>query len=175
MAAVQRIKQGVRALAAFTQPVERELAADYLNDAQLALFDRMKRSEQLHSLNVLRSLQVQPEGEPSDSLAVAALLHDVGKIRGPLAIWQKSLAVLVRAFAPGVFTAWSQGDGSRSWEMACVVAEQHPAWSAELVAETGADETTLWLIRHHAESPANWRDHPDMALLERLRRADDEN
>src|SRR5215213_6736056 len=97
--AIQRLRQGIRALFAFTQPVDFDLAASYLTPAEMALFRQMRRSEQLHSLNVLRTVLAESAAAQQfvpPELAVAALLHDVGKSRYPLAVWQKTIAVLVR-------------------------------------------------------------------------------
>ena len=167
------MRQGTRALLAFTRPVDLQLAATYLNPEQMTLFKRLNRGEQLHSLNVLRD--VLDQGETPHSLAVAALLHDVGKTRYPIAIWQKTLIVLIRAFVPQLFDNWSAGSPENYWQRAFVVSVQHPAWSAELVEPTGTEETAVWLIRHHADSLANWQNHPYYALLCRLRAADDKN
>jgi hypothetical protein len=174
MAAVQRFRQGIRALMAFTQVLDDSIVRHYLSPAQMALFDQMSRAEQLHSINVLKHILAQDNHTPHD-LAVAALLHDVGKIRYPLAIWQKSLGVVVRKFLPGRFTAWSQDDGSTRWKRAFVVITQHPAWGAALVAPTGANERILWLISHHADTLKDWQHHPYAALLRRLKWADDAN
>jgi hypothetical protein len=173
MAAAQRFRQGIRGLLAFTHTVDYDLAALYLNNRQLDLFRRMSRSEQLHSLNVLRTLL--DDGGVPDDLAVAALLHDVGKVRYPLAIWQKTLAVILRAVAPRLFDRWGQREAANPWQRACVVQLQHPAWSAELAAQAGASESALWLIAHHADSPAIWQNHPNVHLLKRLQGADDAN
>jgi len=173
MIATHRLRQGLRALFAFTQSVDLDLAAQYLSSAQMSLFQRMNRSERLHSLNVLRD--VLKSGQTPHDLAVAALLHDVGKIRYPLAIWQKTLAVLVRAFSPEVFQEWSQKNPDNLLYRAFVVSEQHPIWSSALVRETGASERTIWLIEHHADEAAVWQDHPHHTLLVRLKAADDNN
>src|SRR5690606_27724351 len=98
MTAVYRFRQGIRSLLAFSQTVELPLAAEYLSPELLALFQKMRRSEQLHSLNVLR--EVLADGTTPHDLAVAALLHDVGKSRYPMRTWQKTLAVLTRAISP---------------------------------------------------------------------------
>ena len=174
MAAIQRIRQGVRALFAFNQEADIPLAEHYLTEAQLALFKRMKHSEQLHSLNVLRDVLAQADNTPDD-LAAAALLHDCGKIRYPLAIWQKTLAVLMRAGSVSLYRRMSKGNPHNPFKRACVVAEQHPAWSGELVIETGASERAIWLITHHADSLAQWTSHPHSKLLKRLKDADDAN
>jgi hypothetical protein len=166
--------QGLSALFAFAQPIDESPAESHLSPGQMALFKRLNRGERLHSLHVLRDVMAQEESTPHD-LVVAALLHDVGKIRYSLAVWQKTLAVLLKRFAPSVYHRWSKESPSRSWRIACVVAEHHPAWGAELVAETGATECALWLIEHHADPITRWSDHPYGTLLHRLQQADNEN
>lgn len=174
MTALYRIQQGVRALLAFSQPIDEALAANHLPPPLLHIFQQMRRAEQLHSLNVLRSVLAQETHTPHE-LAIAALLHDVGKSLYPFPTWQKSLVVLVRAFLPQLFKLLSQGDANNFWQRPFVVNVQHPTWSANMMAQAGANETTLWLVEHHAESPEQWTNHPNVHLLKRLKRADDAN
>lgn len=167
------MRQGLRALTAFARPVDLALASRFLDAAQLALFQQMKRSEQQHSLAVLRTLMA--DGDDSHDLAVAALLHDVGKTRYPLAVWMKTATVLLKAFLPRLARRWADGN-PRNWlQRGLVVSKHHPVWSAELVAQTGASEQTLWLIRNHQSRAAAFVSHPDGPLLQRLQRADDAN
>jgi hypothetical protein len=173
--AIHRLRQGIGALTAFSQPVDYSLAQRYLSPEQLTLFRRMRRSEQLHSLRVLRSVMAQNDSPPELALTVAALLHVVGKIRYPLAIWQKTTAVLVRAFAPAIFRRLSAGDPRRLWIRPFAVYVHHPAWSAELLAQNGASPAAIWLVAHHQDTAENWRDHELYPLLKRLQRADDAN
>jgi hypothetical protein len=168
-----RIKQGLSSLFAFTRPVDFDLAGRYLTPPQMALFRRFKHGEQLHSLNVLRTILAQ--GETPHDLAVAALLHDIGKIRSPLNTFQKTLIVLTRAFTPHLFTRWTAAEYTDFWRRPFVVSVYHPKWSAELVAETGASETALWLIAHHQDNDSQWLQHRDLSLLKRLQSADDSN
>ncbi|MGQ9887339.1 MAG: HD domain-containing protein [Aggregatilineales bacterium] len=174
MSATQRVRQGVRALLNAAQPVDRKLAAAYLTPAQLALFDRLRRSEQLHSLNVLRAVLAQ-EQAPHD-LAVAALLHDVGKARYPFPAWQKTLVVLARAAFPRRYARWAAADAdSNRWARPFAISMQHPVWGAELAAAAGASPRAVWLIAHHADPLAAHAGHPYAPLLARLQRADDAN
>ncbi len=173
MAATQRLRQGIRALLAFSQPVDNTLAAEYLSPALMTCFRSMRRSEQLHSLNVLRDTLAQ--GSTPSDLAIAALLHDVGKSRYPFPTWQKTLVVLVRTFTPDIFQRLSLGDENIYWQRPFVLSEQHPAWSAEMIAAAGAPERAVWLVAHHADSLAQWANHADVHLLERLKQADDAN
>lgn len=174
MSAVQRLRQGVRAVFAFAQTPDYALAEQFLSPEQRDLFLRLKRSEQLHSLRVLRDVLAQEPDTPDD-LALAALLHDTGKTRYPMGVWQKTLAVLTRKFAPTVYARWSRCDAKDPLPRGCVVAENHPAWSAELVAATGASQRALWLIEHHADPAERWSDNPHFHLLKRLKQADDAN
>jgi predicted HD phosphohydrolase len=168
-----RFQQGLRSLFAFTRSVDYSLAERYLTPAQMALFCRFKRSEQLHSLNVLRAVLAQ--GDTPPDLAVAALLHDIGKTRSPLNTFDKTLIVLVRRFVPRLFARWTAAEYTDVWRRRFVVSIYHPKWSAELVAPTNPSETALWLIAHHQDDPQQWTRHPHVTLLQRLQAADNSN
>ncbi|MEP7290854.1 MAG: HD domain-containing protein [Chloroflexota bacterium] len=176
--AIQRLRQGLRALFAFSRPVDLALAEKFLTPEQLALFRRMRRGEQLHSLNVLRTVVAQ-SSEVSvttpPELATAALLHDVGKSRYPLRLWQKTIAVLVRAFAPATFKRLSKGDPRRMIQRPFVVYVRHPVWSAELLAECNASPAAIWLVAHHANDADKLPVSDLIPLLKRLQHADDAN
>jgi len=175
-----RLRQGVRALLADFRPVDEALAARTLDAPQLALFQRMTRSEQLHSLNVLRDLLAQEAHTPHD-LAQAALLHDVGKSRCPLSVAQRSLAVAVASLWPALDARWRAYDEATDpppdalpwWRAGSVVRYHHPAWGAQLAQDVGLSERALWLIAHHAQAVPP--QHPHAALLRRLQQADDAN
>lgn len=173
MTAAYRIRQGLQAIFAFAQPVELPLAAQYLTPELLSLFSQMRHNEQLHSLNVLRD--VLATGTTPPDLAVAALLHDVGKSRYPLRTWQKTLVVIARKFTPKLFERWSKGNPANLWMRPFVVYIEHPTWSAEMIAVAGASETAIWLVAHHQEAASRWSSHALASLLQRLQQADDVN
>lgn len=172
-AAVQRIKQGMRALFAFAQPVDETLAARYLDAAEYVLFLRLTRGEQLHSLNVLRDVLAQ--GVTSRELAAAALLHDIGKVQYAMSVFQKTLPVIVRVVAPSLFDWLSQRNPSHPLALPFVVNVQHPAWGAALLAPLGTAEQVLWLVAHHADDASLWATHPYYESLVRLQQADNAN
>lgn len=166
-----RLKQGVRALAAFSRPVPVERAAALLTAEQLAVFQRMVRSEQLHSLAVLESACAAD----SIVLAQAALLHDAGKSCYPVRLWQRALPVLVAAISKPLLLRLSARDPRRLWSRGFAVYVHHPEWGAELAAAAGSSDEVIWLVRHHADSADQWRAHPLYPLLLRLQAADDAN
>lgn len=173
-----RLRQGARSLLADWRPVDLDLAARYLTPELLALFKTMSRGEQLHSLNVLRTVQQHSQradlAVPHD-LAVAALLHDVGKSRCRLNTAEKTLGVMVRMLLPAQARRWGESQHlNHRWRRIFMVYWQHPGWSAALV-QGKVSERALWLIEHHADSAQRWMDHPDCDLLIRLQAADDWN
>jgi len=96
---IYRIRQFWLAASAPTLTSERlGLAQAVLNPLQMALFRQMQASEQVHSLQVLKTLQEQGENHPD--LMTAALLHDIGKIRYPLRLWERVFIVLGDSFMP---------------------------------------------------------------------------
>ncbi len=172
MSAAGRLRQGLRALTAWARPVDFALAAAVLSPAEMALFRRLRRGEQLHSLRVLRA--VQAAGETDPALLTAALLHDVGKTVGPFTLPERVLVVLVRKFAPGAFTRWGAVE-PRGWRRPFAISICHPVWSAELLAAAGSSPLAVELARRHADPlPETPRDETER-LLAVLRRADDAN
>jgi len=146
--AAHRLRQGLHALTAFARPLDEAEAAAVLPLPLLGLFRRMRRSEQQHSLRVLRVLQAQGHTHPD--LLAAALLHDVGKSRYPLTIFGRVMVVLARAAWPRQAAVWGAGE-PRGWRRPFVIAQQHPIWSAEDVAAAGASPLVAALVRRHQE------------------------
>lgn len=175
-AAVYRLGQGLRALASLLLPlpVDTALAEQYLTPEEFALFRRLKRSEQQHSLRVLRTVLAQANETPL-ALVSAALLHDVGKIRYPVGLFGKTLPVLVKVVSPERVTRWSHGDPAKLLIRPFVTYCHHPAYSGELLQAAGSHPDVVWLAAHHADTPDCWGGHPLLPLLIRLQAADDKS
>jgi hypothetical protein len=160
-AAQRRLNQGLRALIAFARPPDLAEARDVLGPRLTALFRQMRLSEQNHCLRVMCALQAQGYNHPD--LLVAALLHDVGKTRYPLTLFGRTLAVLAEAIAPRLAQRLSQGE-PHGLRRALVVAERHPQWGAEMLAEVGASPLAVALTRRHQERLS----HPPQSEEERF-------
>ncbi len=173
MTARTRLQQGLRALFSWSQPVDLALAEAVLSPAQMALFRRLRRSEQLHSLNVLRALQAAGESDPD--LLAAALLHDVGKTIAPFSLPERVLVVLVGRLAPGLLARLGREAEPRGWRRPFAISVRHPEWSARLLAEAGSSARAIELARRHQEAiPDPPRTEIERLLLA-LQRADDRN
>jgi len=147
-----------------------EIGVD-LNPAELALFLKMSASDQQHALRVYHLLQAV--GQTDRELLRAALLHDVGKTRTKLTVWDRSLAVVGQAFVPGKAREWGAGDGA-GWKRAFVVREQHAAWGADLAKRAGSAAEVIELILRHQDTLMANGDELDERLM-LLQWADDQN
>lgn len=174
MRILYRVRQFRAALAGAPNPDDLAAIQTVLAPALMDLFLQMQASEQAHSLQVYDRL-LQHGAQDSD-LLVAALLHDIGKTRFPLRIWERVVIVLAKAFVPRWVKRWGQGQ-ARGWRRAFVVAEQHTKWGAEMAAIAGASPVTVRLIRRHQDllpqstNPDNREDH----FLKQLQQFDDES
>ena len=160
-----RARQFWQALTAVPAAENLERARQVLSPQLMALFLNQTASEQVHSLNVF--LQLYDQGERSADLLSAALLHDIGKSRYPLRIWEKVVVVIGRTLAPRQTELWGQAE-PRGWKRPFVVAGQHAAWGAELAAAGGASPSTVELILRHHDPVAGASIHLQDQLLRQL-------
>lgn len=171
--AAYRVRQFWRAWRARPSAENLEHACRLLSPAEYALFLRLQPGEQAHSLRVL--VQLEQHGEADPNLLAAALLHDVGKIRYPLHLWERVLIVLAHLLLPEHSRRWGQNlaNVKPGWRKAFLVAEQHPTWGAELAAQAGSSERTVALIRRHQQPVDSPNPQGDDLLLTKLQAVDD--
>lgn len=173
-----RLRQGVQALVWRFRPVDLGEVAEILPPPLLALFMRMRRSEQHHCLAVMRRLRRQ--GYSDRNLLTAALLHDVGKSRCKYTFLERGLVVVVSRLLPRRAERWGQFDGSdwedlQSWRRPFIVARQHPTWSAEDMLSAGASPMAVALACRHDEALDGTPQNDEDRLLLLLQMADGES
>lgn len=172
-----RVRQFWAGLLASVQAVDETPAAALLAPDALTLFRRMPLDARRHSLRVLQTLEAEAP-VPVD-LAVAALLHDVGKVAAReagayLGLWLRGPMVLTEAVAPGLLVRLADARPSPSLRYALYVQLHHPEIGAAWARAAGASDLTCWLIAEH-QNKARCTDTPEAALLVRLQAADDQN
>lgn len=172
MGLVYRAGQFFQALAARPRSQDRALAQAHLPPTLRPLFEAMSPADQAHGLRVLRALLRQGEDHPD--LLAAALLHDVGKSRVPLRLWERVVVVLAEALLPGASARWGHGR-PQGWRRPFVVAQQHPRWGAEMLAAAGASALLQELVRRHQERLDRPPTGPTEVLLNKLQQADSRN
>jgi hypothetical protein len=172
---VYRVRQFFGALTArIEEEDERELTR-LLTPAQRKLFRHMARNDQRHSIDVCATLR--QAGEVNPDLLAAALLHDAGKASGRIWLWQRTLIVLLRRWAPGVLDWLARGSSEAAvswWRRGFVVNGLHPDLGARWAAEAGCSPTTVALIRRHQE-PLKTIENEQDRLLAALQWADGVN
>ncbi|HAJ35763.1 MAG TPA: hypothetical protein DCL15_08730 [Chloroflexi bacterium] len=177
-----RLSQFGTGLLAGVQEVDETPAVTLLSADALALFRRMPRDARRHSLRVLQTMEAAAP-VPAE-LAVAALLHDVGKVAAReagayLGLWLRGPMVLAEAIAPKLLTQLATAQPSRSLRYAIYVQLHHPEIGAAWARAVGASDLTCWLIAEHqnkarrADTPE--ADTPEAVLLARLQAADDQS
>jgi hypothetical protein len=167
-----RLWQFWKLLSRRISPDETAEVRGWLAPPLFEVFSRLNPSEQHHAYQVRRTLMACGVEDPD--LLTAALLHDAGKSRMPLAIWEKAAIVLGGRLAPAATGAWGRrGEPVTWWTRPFVNARQHPAWGADLAAAAGAPPAVVALIRRHQDKIGP--DDPLYARLSALQSADDSN
>ena len=166
-----RVRQFRYALVLRVNAEDMQAAQNLLSPSLYKLFKQMPAVEQAHALQVYRQLAAQGHTEPH--LLTAALLHDVGKSRFPLRLWERVWAVLVQAFAPRLAADWQLGEPA-GLKRALVVAYCHPGWGAQMAKEQGADQQVVEIIRRHQEKQAQVSMDETGRLLAALQAVDDQ-
>lgn len=174
---LQRVKQFLSAITARISKDDAAFVRQELTAAEQVLFWRMNLPDQRHALNVAYTASKMTQSWPqadSKLLLTAALLHDVGKVKGDVSTWDKIIAVLAAGIAPNWAQRWGRlGRGSKldNLRHAFYIYFNHAFRSAELLRTAGTDQRVIDIVSKHHKAPTN----SDSLELVLLRQADDLN
>ncbi len=138
----------------------------------LELYRHMPRADRAHGLRTYRLLAA---GGYPEELLIAGLLHDVGKSRSGIHLWDRVLFVLADRLAPGWLGALSREQRTARLAVGLVALRDHAEVGAALVTAAGGSPNTARLIRyHHANTTSLAWPSADLALLKALQAADEQ-
>lgn len=164
----QRLYRGVEGLVAPSRKVDDRPALAVLNVNTLPLYLRLSKPDRAHSLRVLAWLRGHGHTDPD--LLAAALLHDCGKAAAHIAVWQRTLKVLLKRLNPSRWRALSRPALRTSRRYPFYVLRHHPDIGADWAQQAGCTPTLVWLIRFHEVDPDPA--DPRYALMRGLQDAD---
>ena len=156
---------------ALPEPAQHKVES-ILSTSEWELFQRFSPGDQRHGYQVYRTLCAA--GHVQTDLLVAGILHDIGKTRVHLSVWDRILVVIGEALFPQEVSGWGK-EIARGWKRPFVVRAQHAEWGAEMAEAAGSSAIVVDLIRHHQDSlPTNQIGVGD-ELLHLLQWADNQN
>lgn len=166
---IKRARQFFRALFAKITLDDEQYISLHLNSEEQKLFFAMSTADQFHSLNVAYTIErVVIEDKKNidrNFLIRCALLHDVGRVKGDLNIFQKVFVVLVTKFAPN-FAEKLERNGNHS----IYVYHHHAEIGARKLQKLNLFRESKVIAKHH--SPPDKDDSEELRLL---RLADEKN
>ena len=173
-----RLRQFFVGLQAQVTDDELRMVAELLPPALLIRFLQMSVDAQRHSLNVLASVRaagfIQPE------MALAALLHDVGKVAAGesglhLGLWLRGPLVILEALWPQFLPRFSSADANTGWRYLLYVQQEHPRIGANWARAGGCPPLACWLIEHHQDKVVEQASEQERKWLAALQQADASN
>ncbi len=145
----------------------------YLDDSGKFLFYQMSRLDQHHALAVTRAiiteLKDSASSEDYDTLIKAALLHDVGKVRGDFSFLSRILVGLVKRISPTIRGKLAFTNPNTYWEKiryGFYVDLIHPLRGAHMAKIFGIEPAIVEMIRHHHDPPLKGQSS-ELALLQK--------
>lgn len=171
---LKRVKQVWAALTARITPEDELYVAEYLNSREQGLFWNMALPDQYHALQVARTAMELAKGYANVNCTLlrrAALLHDVGKMRGDVSTFDKILTVLVYQASPRlgrIIARPGKGGTILNVRHAFYIYGHHARRGAKLAALAGVEQEMIELIRRHHQKPQA----TDSLELKLLREAD---
>jgi putative nucleotidyltransferase with HDIG domain len=173
----RRVRQFINALTAAVTPADEAFVAANLSEEEAGFFRAMNLPDQRHALNVAYTARRLAAGRQDVDLALltrCALLHDVGKVKGDVSTFDKTVTVVAHRLAPGRAERWGRfGRGSRLANLrhAFHIYFRHGERGADRLVAAGVEAAVVDMVRRHHQ-PVRADDRPELTLL---RQADEMN
>lgn len=165
-----RIRQFFNHLGYHGQHIDGDYLKRHLDSSEIHLFHRLQKTEQVHSIRVAKALQ--RDADPcSVAMVKMALFHDIGKIRRPLSLFEKVLAVVLTRMLG------RESMNLRRWPFMEAHLD-HGLWGAKILKERKIlkeDPLLYDVVRHHHAPLESFREdsrypgrfHEVLALLKK--------
>ncbi|WP_373897205.1 HD domain-containing protein [Haloimpatiens sp. FM7315] len=161
-----RIKQFLLAINSKITNEDKRFIKKYLNKDQLELFYKLKIHERKHAINVAKDVKRKCDLnniKDKNTLVVAALLHDIGKIEHNLTLVDKSTLVILDKLTRGNMKKYKK-------IKKIDIYYNHPYKGYKILEKIGENKEVLRLVKNHHNN-----DIKKDLLLEILRECDDKN
>lgn len=135
---IQRIKQFTKGLTAKVSETDKKWVQGYLSPKEYHLFLQLRCDEQRHCIDVARSFSEK-------EMIRLGLLHDIGKLRYPLNLIEKSMMVIGDKLTHHRLKQFKHFKIVRGYY-------DHPKIGAEILKNIGIEDATfLERVRNHHE------------------------
>lgn len=174
MKTLGRVRQFWRAVRAKVRDEDLEFMRAHVPEQARPFFLGMHPADQVHALNVARTVLELAAGEAGggadqELLLRCALLHDIGRQRGSMDVWGKVLAVLADKWLPEkLWQKFLRTEGKALKEKpgyALYVYREHPRLGAAMLESVGLREEAGIILRHH--EPMREGEPAELVLLRR--------
>lgn len=131
----------------------------YLSDWERALYNQMEAIDQRHALDVAFTVRKDPRitNEEERALLIrAALLHDIGKVKGDFTISQRVMVKLIYLFFPNYrkkLLVDSEKSKRGTLKKAVYVQDIHSKRGAHMLCLGGAEQDLVQLVKNHHGIP----------------------
>ncbi|MFH1387444.1 MAG: HD domain-containing protein [bacterium] len=163
-----RLKQFYFGMTAKYGQEDKIFTENYLNSAELNLFNQLPNFEKKHAVVVARKMMVSGVGFDERKLAKLGLLHDIGKLAENNSIFTKSIMVIIRFFLPSFYDWLAEQGKNNPWLKRFYVHKHHGQIGAEMLAKIGVSGEYLSIITKHDPriEPFGPQDPPELKILQ---------